>query len=200
MLRSSIYLISSPGGRVREQLFLLFAPSPKNGTFCSASRIKMHWLLYSESVMAPAVQRVDATFSSDVEDCLLFASPFQTAADELYGGQMNFLTVRLVKFLDVSYLHTCGRSLVDMERLWSYATCTFGNGCFIILQCCVVFLYIYFSILGYLNSVAFLKVRDLCLNVCGVLNIRPVKVKERSSSKNKNDFIVYSSTCHSKPV
>lgn len=43
----------------------------------------MHRLLYSESVMAPCVQRVDASFSSDVEHCLLFVSPFQTATDEL---------------------------------------------------------------------------------------------------------------------
>lgn len=36
--------------------------------------------------------------------------------------------------------------------------------------------YIYISILGYLNSVAFLKVRDLWLDFCGVLNTEPFDV------------------------
>lgn len=52
----------------------------QNGTFWSSSRIKMHRLLYAESVMAAGVQRVDTL---DVEHCLLFVRLFQTAADEL---------------------------------------------------------------------------------------------------------------------
>ncbi len=51
--------------------------------------------------------------------------------------------------------------------------CTFRNGCFSILHCCHVFLYIFFF---YIGIFAFLNVSDLWLDFGGVLNKEPFKV------------------------
>lgn len=45
---------------------------------------------------------------------------------------------------------------------------------FIVALC--FYIPVYFSIMGYSNLVAFLNTRDLCLDVCGVLNINPLSL------------------------
>lgn len=57
---------------------------------------------------------------------------------------------------------------------------------FIVALC--FYIPVYFSIMGYSNSVAFLNTRDLCLDVCGVLNINPLEFNlglERNSARRE---------------